>query len=295
MSQSNPGAGNPGAGNPVTANHVEGKVIVITGAGSGFGRLVSERTAALGASVVGGDIDAERLTETAARVADAGGVMATRVTDVTRYSDQQALAALALERFGRIDVMLNNAGTMPLAFYADHAQALSAWERCIDVNIKGVLYGMLAVHDIMLAQGRGHVINVSSIYGNYPVVGAGVYGASKAAVNVLSESLRMESQGRIKVTIVKPTGVPATGLAGGIVNPAAVVGILGHNMASYGAKMHALAAGQLPAADSDPDSISYLALGPEWIADQIVHAINQPWGVVIGDITIRAAGDGYIL
>lgn len=276
-------------------NHVAGKVIVITGAGSGFGRLVSERTAAMGAQVVGGDIDGASLADTAARVAAAGGVMATRVTDVTRYADQQALAALALERFGRIDVMLNNAGTMPLAFYADHAQALAAWERCIDVNIKGVLYGMLAVHDTMLAQGRGHVINVSSIYGNFTVVGAGVYGASKAAVNVLSESLRMESQGRIKVTIVKPTGVPATGLASGIVNPAAIVGILGHNMASYGAKMQALAAGQLPAADSDPDSISYVALAPEWIADQIVHAINQPWGVVIGDITVRAAGDGYIL
>jgi NADP-dependent 3-hydroxy acid dehydrogenase YdfG len=224
-----------------------------------------------------------------------GGRIATRVTDVTRYSDQEALIALALERFGRVDVMLNNAGTMPLAFYADHANAREAWERCIDINIKGVLYGMLAVHDTMIAQGRGHVINVSSIYGNYPVVGAGVYGATKAAVNVLSESLRMESQGRIKVTIVKPTGVPATGLSSGVVNPAAVVGILGHNMASYGAKMQALAAGQLPAADSDPDSITYVALAPEWLADQIVYAINQPWGVAIGDITVRASGDGYIL
>lgn len=276
-------------------NHVADKVIVITGAGSGFGRLVSEKTAALGAVVVGGDIHAANLLETARLVEAQGGRMATRVTDVTRYSDQEALIALALERFGRVDVMLNNAGTMPLAFYADHAQAREAWERCIDINIKGVLYGMLAVHDTMIAQGRGHVINVSSIYGNYPVVGAGVYGATKAAVNVLSESLRMESQGRIKVTIVKPTGVPATGLSGGVVNPAAVVGILGHNMAAYGAKMQALAAGQLPAADSDPDSITYVALAPELLADQIVYAINQPWGVAIGDITVRASGDGYIL
>jgi NADP-dependent 3-hydroxy acid dehydrogenase YdfG len=276
-------------------NHVADKVIVITGAGSGFGRLVSEKTAALGAAVVGGDINAAALLETARAVETQGGRIATRVTDVTRYSDQEALIALALERFGRVDVMLNNAGTMPLAFYADHANAREAWERCIDINIKGVLYGMLAVHDTMIAQGRGHVINVSSIYGNYPVVGAGVYGATKAAVNVLSESLRMESQGRIKVTIVKPTGVPATGLSSGVVNPAAVVGILGHNMASYGAKMQALAAGQLPAADSDPDSITYVALAPEWLADQIVYAINQPWGVAIGDITVRASGYGYIL
>jgi NADP-dependent 3-hydroxy acid dehydrogenase YdfG len=277
------------------ANHIADKVIVITGAASGFGRLVSSKVAALGAKVVGGDLDAAGLAAAAAAIQAAGGVMATRVTDVTRYGDLQALAALALERFGRIDVMVNNAGTMPLAFYADHARATAAWERCIDVNIKGVLYGMLAVHDTMIAQGRGHIVNLSSIYGNFPVVGAGVYGASKAAVNVLSESLRMESQGRIKVTIVKPTGVPATNLSGGIVNPAAVVGILGHNMASYGAKMQALAAGQLPAADRDPDSITYVALEPDYLADQIVYAIDQPWGVSIGDITVRAAGDGYIL
>jgi NADP-dependent 3-hydroxy acid dehydrogenase YdfG len=214
---------------------------------------------------------------------------------VTRYADLQALAATALERFGRIDVMVNNAGTMPLAFFADHERALAAWERCIDINIKGVLYGTLAVHDQMLAQGRGHIVNLSSIYGNFPVVGAGVYGATKAAVNMLSESLRMESQGRIKVTIVKPTGVPATGLAGGVINPAAIVGILGHNAASYGQKMQALAAGQLPAEELDPENIGYVALDPGFLADQIIHAINQPWGVSIGDITVRAAGDAYIL
>jgi NADP-dependent 3-hydroxy acid dehydrogenase YdfG len=277
------------------ANHMADKVIIVTGAASGFGRLVSCKAAALGARVVGGDVDGAGLTETARLVAAAGGAMATRVTDVTRYADQQALAATALERFGRIDVMVNNAGTMPLAFFADHERAMTAWERCIDINIKGVLYGMLAVHDQMIAQGRGHIVNLSSIYGNFPVVGAGVYGASKAAVNMLSESLRMESQGRIKVTIVKPTGVPTTNLAGGIINPAAVVGILGHNAASYGQKMQAMAAGQLPAQDVDPDSITYVALDPDFLAEQIIYAINQPWGVSIGDITVRAAGDGYIL
>jgi len=276
-------------------NHVSGKVIIVTGAASGFGRLVSSKAAALGAMVVCGDIDAAGLDETRAAIEAVGGAVATRVTDVTRYADLQALATTALARFGRIDVMVNNAGTMPLAFFADHEQALAAWERCIDINIKGVLYGMLAVHDAMISQGRGHIVNLSSIYGNFPVVGAGVYGASKAAVNVLSESMRMESQGRIKVTIVKPTGVPATKLGAGIINPAAIVGILGHNAASYGQKMQALAAGQLPAQDTDPDSISYVALDPDFLAEQIIHTINQPWGVSIGDITVRAAGDGYIL
>jgi NADP-dependent 3-hydroxy acid dehydrogenase YdfG len=276
-------------------NHVADKVIVVTGAGSGFGRLVCGKAAALGARLVGADIDAAALEQTRATVAAAGGSMAVRATDVTSLSDMQALVAMAVAEFGRVDVMINNAGTMPLAFFADHAQATASWERCIDVNIKGVLYGMIAAHDQMIAQGRGHIVNLSSIYGNFPVVGAGVYGATKAAVNMLSESLRMESQGRIKVTIVKPTGVPATNLSGGIINPAAIVGILGHNTASYVQKLEALAAGQLPAQDSSPDSISYVALEPEYIAEQIVYAINQPWGVSIGDITVRAAGDGYIL
>ncbi len=276
-------------------NHVTDKVIIITGAASGFGRLVSQKATALGAHVVGGDIDGDALAETAALIAAAGGSMATRITDVTRLADMQALVATAVERFGRVDVLVNNAGTMPLAFFADHDKATAAWERCIDINIKGVLYGILAVHDQMIAQGRGHVVNLSSIYGNFPVVGAGVYGASKAAVNMLSESLRLESQGRIKVTIVKPTGVPATNLATGIINPAAVVGILGHNAASYGQKMEAYRAGQLPAQDTDPDSITYVALNPEFLADQILYVINQPWGVSIGDITVRASGDGYVL
>jgi NADP-dependent 3-hydroxy acid dehydrogenase YdfG len=276
-------------------NHVADKVIIVTGAGSGFGRLVCAKAAKLGAHVVGADIDDAALDQMCSAVSAEGGSVMTRATDVTRLADLQALAAAAVARFGRIDVMITNAGTMPLAFFGDHAKATAAWERCIDVNIKGVLFGMIAVHDQMIAQGRGHIVNLSSIYGNFPVVGAGVYGASKAAVNMLSESLRMESQGRIKVTIVKPTGVPATNLAAGIINPAAVVGILGHNAASYGQKMQAFTAGQLPAQDTDPDSITYVALEPDYIADQILYAINQPWGVSIGDITVRAAGDGYIL
>ena len=191
--------------------------------------------------------------------------------------------------------MINNAGVMPLAFYADHAKAAEAWSRCIDINIKGVLNGIMAVHDQMIAQGRGHIINLSSIYGNFPVAGAGVYGATKAAVNFLSESLRVESQGKIKVTVIKPTGVPATGLGAGIINPAAPIGILGQNAASYMATMGALASAGPGAAEADPDNVAYAALTPDYIAEAVIHAINQPWGVSLGDITIRASGDGYIL
>lgn len=276
-------------------DYVTGKVVVVTGAGAGFGRLVCLGLAARGAHVVGGDINGEALDALAKQVGGAGGSIATRVTDVRELPDQQALVALALERFGAIDVMINNAGTMPLAFFADHARAMDAWNSCIDINFRGVLNGMVAAHDPMLEQGRGQVINVSSIYGNFPVVGAAVYGATKAAVDFLSESLRMESRGHIKVTTVKPTGVPATGLSGGIVNPEAVVGILGANASTDFARFEAMAAGQLPAEETDPESIRYFALAPQFIADAIIHAIDQPWGVSIGEITVRASGDGYIL
>ncbi len=276
-------------------DHVAGKVVVVTGAGGGFGRLVCIAAAERGARVMGGDIDEPALAALEAEVAAAGGSIATLKTDVTRLEQQQALVASAIERFGAIDVMVNNAGVMPLAFFADHERAMEAWNRCIDINFRGVLNGMVAAHDPMVEQGRGQVINVSSIYGNFPVVGAGVYGATKAAVDFLSESLRMESRGRIKVTTVKPTGVPATGLAGGVVNPEAVVGILGPNAATDFTRFEAMAAGQLPAEETNPESIRYFALAPQYIADAILHAIDQPWGVSIGEITVRASGDGYIL
>lgn len=277
------------------AGFIRDKVIVVTGAASGFGRLVCEQAAALGAKVVLADVNEAELREAVAALEAAGAEALGQVADVTNMADMQALAGAAVDRFGRIDVMVNNAGIMPLAFFADHAQALAAWERCIDVNIKGVLHGIVAVHDQMISQGSGHVINLSSIYSNFPVAGAGVYGATKAAVNFLSESLRVESQGRIKVTNVRPTGVPATNLGAGIVNPAAIVGILGQNAPTYLQQMGAAQAGELPAEQLDAGSIEYYALAPEHLAAAIVHAINQPLGVSIGDITVRASGDGYIL
>jgi NADP-dependent 3-hydroxy acid dehydrogenase YdfG len=275
--------------------HIRDKVIVVTGAGGGFGRLISLKAAAVGARLVCADIDAGALGTTVREIEDSQGQAIGRETDVTDAAEMAALARASVERFGRIDVMVNNAGVMPLAFYADHAAAADLWRRCIDINIKGVLNGIVAVHDQMIAQGRGHIVNVSSIYGNFPVAGAGVYGATKAAVNFLSEALRVESQGKIKVTVIKPTGVPGTGLGSGIVNPAAIVGILGQNAASYLATMGAMAAGGASADQADPGNIAYAALAPDYIADAVIHAIDQPWGVSFGDITIRASGDGYIL
>jgi len=277
------------------ADHVKGKVIIVTGAASGFGRLVSEKAAARGARLVCADINKEGLDETVELVSKAGGKAIGVETDVTDLDQMKGLADTAVKEFRQIDVMVNNAGIMPLAFYADHKEAAPAWSKCIDINIKGVMNGIIAVYDQMIAQERGHVINLSSIYGNFPVVGAAVYGATKAAVNFLSESLRVESRGKIKVTIVKPTGVPATGLSSAVVNQEAVVGILGQNAQTYMQTMMGAIGGELPAEYLDAEHIDYVMLDPTHLADQILYAIDQPWGVSIGDITVRASGDGYIL
>lgn len=278
-------------------DHVKDKTIVITGAGSpgGFGALLARKAAARGAKLVCADIDGARLNEVVESITAGNGTAIGVRADVTRFEDMTRLVDASVDRFGRVDVMVNNAGVMPLAFFADHAAALSAWHRCIDINFKGVLNGMVAVHDQMIAQGRGHVINVSSIYGNFPVVGAGVYGATKAAVNVLSESLRMESRGRIKVTTIKPTGVPGTALAGGVINRAAVAGILGHNLEDYLEARKQWAEGCLDPLKLDPQEPGYVFLNAEHIADAMMHAIDQPWGVSIGEITVRATGDHFLL
>lgn len=276
-------------------NHLDGRVVVITGAGSGFGQLVATKAGALGARVVGADVSSEGLAATADLVGAAGGEIETVVADVVDRAQMMALGTSAVDRFGAIDIMINNAGIMPLAFFADHDSAGAAWDRCIDINFKGVVHGISAVYDQMISQGRGHVVNISSIYGNYPVAGAGVYGATKAAVNVLSESLRQESLGRIKVTTIKPTGVPGTGLGDGIVNGDALVGILGANAGEFRDKAGAVWGDDPPRRLVDPDSPEYFALAPELLADNIVYAINQPWGVSISDLTVRATGDRYVV
>ncbi|MEZ5653923.1 MAG: SDR family oxidoreductase [Burkholderiaceae bacterium] len=276
-------------------DHVRDKVIIVTGAGGGFGSRVSASAAARGANLVCADVDETAAGRTASSITASGGSAIALAVDVRSMSQMRALASAAVERFGRVDVMVNNAGVMPLAFFADHEAALAAWHDCIDINFKGVLNGMVAVYDTMIAQGRGQVINLSSIYGNFPVAGAGVYGATKAAVNVLSESLRVESRGRIKVTTIKPTGVPGTGLSAGIVNREAIVGILGQNTADFFEKRIAFQEGRLDPALLDPARPGYTFLDPSFIAEAIVHAIDQPWGVSIGEITVRATGDHFVL
>lgn len=275
-------------------NYVDGKVIIITGAGSGFGKLVAQMTAALGAKVVGADIDEESLKAVVDGIRAHGQVAEYRVADVTDKTQMDAVAEFAVERFGRIDVMLNNAGIMPLAYFADHKDAWQGWDKAIDINIKGVVNGITAVYDQMIAQGEGQVVNISSIYGNYGIPGSGVYSATKAAVKVISDSLRIEAQGKIKVTTLKPTGIPGTNLASGIVNEEALLGLTAHNAARFGENMAAYLNEELPAKKSDPNSVQYWTVTPEELAQNVVYVINQPWGVNISDLTVRATGEDYV-
>ncbi|WP_372735054.1 SDR family oxidoreductase [Nocardioides sp.] len=271
-------------------SHLAGRTIVITGAAGGFGRQLTEQALARGANVGACDIDTAGLDDLADDAAIEIGA-----ADVTDLNAMKAFALQVVDRFGAVDVIINNAGVMPLAFFADHLQAAEAWSRCIDINLKGVLNGVIAVYDQMIDQGRGHVVNISSVFGNQPVAGSAVYGATKAAVNVLSESLRQESLGAIKVTTVRPTGVPGTGLANGVINPEAINPVLGVNRDRFYEKMTAVFDVDPPEHLVSEDSIGLAALTPAQLAGQVLDAIDQPWGVNISDITIRASNDDYLM
>ena len=270
------------------------KVIIVTGAASGFGKLISEKCAAGGAKVVGVDVSVDALNEVFEGIRAAGYEGTTHVADVTDMAQVQAAGQHAVDTYGRIDVIVNNAGVMPLAFFADHERAWEKWHKAIDINIKGVVNGISAVYDTMIKQGRGQVVNISSIYGNAGTEGSGVYSATKAAVDVLSDSLRVEAQGRIKVTTVKPTGVLGTNLAGGVVNEAAVIGIVGQKGAQFLENAGNLQTGALRPEQMDVDSVEYWLITPDDLANAVVHVIDQPWGINISDVTVRASGENYV-
>lgn len=276
------------------SDYIKGKSIIITGAASGFGALVSQKAAAMGASVTCTDVNAEGLDAVVSGLTEQGLAAQGVAADVSNAQQMADVAKAAIDAYGAIDVMVNNAGIMPLAFFADHAEALDKWHQCIDINFKGVVNGIAAVHDQMIKQGRGHVINLSSIYGNAPVAGSGVYAATKAAVNFITETLRVESNGKIKVTAIRPTGVN-TNLSAGVINPAASVGIMGQFAAEEFVKMEAQGEAYMASLSADEEDMECRLINANQIADNIIYAINQPWGVSISDITIRASGEKMII
>jgi NADP-dependent 3-hydroxy acid dehydrogenase YdfG len=275
-------------------SYLQGKTVVITGAAGGFGRLVAEMALERGANVVGLDIDGEAIDTTVRALAGGDRSALGMQVDVTDAAQVRDAVNAAVDTFGRVDVMVNNAGVMPNAFLADHARALPAWDRCIDINLKGVLHGVCAVYDHMMGQRRGHIVNVSSIYGNAGVAGAAVYCATKAAVVVLSNALRVETQGVIKVTVVRPSGVPGTGLGSTVIDGGSVLPLAAHHSGRLIENLQKMVAGELAAEQQDPDNPAYWALSPMDLASQIIYAIDQPLGVTISDITVRATGEDYV-
>ena len=198
-------------------SNIEGKVVVITGASSGLGEATARHLSARGAKVALGARRAERIQSLAEELIRNGGEAIAVTTDVTRHEDVKALVDAAVKAFGRVDVMINNAGLMPHS--ALERLKIDDWNRTIDVNIKGVLYGIAAALPYMKEQKSGHIINVSSVAGRTVRPGSAVYAATKSAVLMISEGLRQEVKPYdIRTTVVSP-GAIATDLPASITEP----------------------------------------------------------------------------
>ncbi|QTP60308.1 SDR family oxidoreductase [Billgrantia antri] len=232
------------------------KVILLTGASSGIGEATARLLASHGHRLVIGARRTDRLEALAQAIRAEGGSADYRALDVTQRDDVQAFADAALEIHGRIDVIINNAGVMPLSPLA--SLKLDEWDRMIDVNIRGVLHGIAAVLPTMQAQGSGQVINISSIGGLYVVPTAAVYCATKYAVRAISDGLRQEHD-KLRVTCVYP-GVVESELADTITDAGAAEAM---------------------------KSFRQIALKPDAIAAAIAHVINQPDEVDTSEIVVR--------
>jgi len=195
---------------------MEGKVVAVTGASSGIGEAVARHFARAGAAVMLGARRLHRLEALADEIRRDGGRVALQRLDVTRREDVEAFVQAAVEQLGRLDVIVNNAGVMPLSPVAD--LKVEEWDRMVDVNLKGVLYGVAAALPVFRAQGSGHVVNVTSVADRRIVPTAAVYSATKYAVRAFSEGLRQEIGGGIRITVVAP-GATESELANGISDP----------------------------------------------------------------------------
>jgi NADP-dependent 3-hydroxy acid dehydrogenase YdfG len=236
-------------------NNIEGKSIIVTGASSGIGAATAKKLVAHGAKVMLAARREDRLKELAKEI---GGPTKYRVTDVSNHEDVLGLAEHTIKRFGHIDVLINNAGIMPLSLF--QSRKVSEWDAMIDVNIKGVLYGIDAVLTHMLDRGTGHIINVSSVAGFRTSPATGVYSGTKHAVRAISEGLRQETAGKVRVTSVCP-GAVTTELAGTITDEA-VLGAMA-------------------------DRFNFQFLEGEDIANAICYAIDQPDHCSISEIVVR--------
>ncbi len=267
-----------------TENYVKDKVIIVTGASSGFGKYTAMKAAELGGKVVLAARRDNLLKEICDDIRAKGGEASYIKTDLRDQRQAEDMAQFAIDTYGAVDILVNDAGTMPLGYLSQHKFAMQAWEECIDTSIKGTLYATAAVYDQMIKQGHGHVINVSSILGNYGVAGGAVYNLSKASVRIMADSMRVENSGKIKFSVIKPTSVADTGLVSTEVDyNASLSGV-------YGKLIDAFTGLGTPGRD-DRENIHCFDFGPEVLADNIIYVMNQPWGVNISEITVRASGE----
>jgi NADP-dependent 3-hydroxy acid dehydrogenase YdfG len=232
------------------------KIVLITGASSGIGAGIARELASAGATLMLGARRTDRLEALAEEIRSTGGRVAIRRLDVTDRADVAAFAEAARAEFGRIDVIVNNAGIMPLSPMA--SMKVDEWDRMVDVNIKGVLHGIAAVLPEMTERGSGHIINIASIGALQVVPTAAVYCATKFAVRAISDGLRQERDD-IRVTCIHP-GVVESELAATITDPAAA-----EAMKTYRA----------------------IALQPEAIGRAVRFAIEQPEDVDVNEIVVR--------
>ncbi|PWI57774.1 SDR family oxidoreductase [Sulfoacidibacillus thermotolerans] len=236
------------------------KVVVITGASSGIGQAAALRLANDGAKVVLTARRTERLIQTVHEIIEKGGEARYLAADVTSKADMQNVADFTVENYGRIDVWVNNAGLMPLSYL--NKRKIDEWETMIDVNIKGVLYGIAAAVPVMERQQSGHIINISSVAGHRVGMGGAVYSGTKFAVRAITEGLRMELSptSNIRATIISP-GMVETELLTTITDEDA---------------LNALKA-----------RAASKALRSEDIANAIAYAIDQPEWASVNEIVIR--------
>ena len=238
---------------------IQGQVVAITGASSGIGRATALELARLGAKLVLGARHEDALMRVAEEIRAGGGEATYRVTDVSRHEDLLELVRLGQEKFGQLDVLFSNAGAMPIGPFDE--LAVQDWETMVDVNIKGVLFGIAAALPVFRKQGSGHFIHTASTAARKTVPNQVVYSATKAAVLALSDGLRQELAGQIRVSTILP-GFTDTAFSEHVKNPD-----LKAQLQKAGEKF---------------------AMSPKAVADAVVYILQQPEGVNIGEVTLRS-------
>ena len=238
---------------------IKGQVIAITGATSGIGKATALGLARLGAKLVLGARQEEALVRVAEEIRVAGGEATYRMTDVSKREDVLEFVRLAQRNFGQLDVLFSNAGAMPIGPFDE--LAVSDWETMVDVNIKGVLFGIAAALPVFRKQGFGHFIHTASTAARKTVPNQAVYSATKAAVLALSDGLRQELAGQIRVSTILP-GLTDTAFTEHVKSPEL--------------KAQMQKAGET------------LAMSPEAVANAVVYILQQPEEVNIGEVTLRS-------